>query len=152
MLEKLPTRLNLEKRGVVVLSNLCPLYNKFEEIAQHVLISCEVAQKVWDNCDRWFEISYVKHQTIINHFQRFSLSGFSKKVNLVWKGMWVALVWEIWMHRNRIVFNSGVVDDVEIFTLAKLKAWSWNRFRWQMVHYFVSDWFLYPTLCLLDTS
>ena len=38
--------------------------------------------------------------------------------------MWVAIVFEIWRHRNKIVFNKGVVDDVEIFTLAQLKAWS----------------------------
>jgi len=29
------------------------------------------------------------------------------------------------------VFNSGIVDDVNISTLAQLKAWSWNKFRWQ---------------------
>jgi len=45
MLEKLPTRINLEKRGVVVISNLCPLCMKAEETAQHVLISCDIAQK-----------------------------------------------------------------------------------------------------------
>jgi len=30
-------------------------------------------------------------------------------------------VWEIWKHRNRIVFNNGVMDDLEIFILAQLK-------------------------------
>jgi len=25
------------------------------------------------------------------------------------------------------MFNNGVVDGVEIFTLAQLKAWSWNK-------------------------
>jgi len=33
------------------------------------------------------------------------------------------------MRKNKIVFNSGIVDDVKIFTLAQLKAWSWNKFR-----------------------
>ena len=40
---------------VVVLSNLCPLRKKAEEIAQHVLINCVVEQKVSDNCDKWLE-------------------------------------------------------------------------------------------------
>jgi len=47
MLENLLTRLNLERRGVLVVSNLCPLCNKVEETIQHVLINCEVAQKIW---------------------------------------------------------------------------------------------------------
>jgi len=36
----------------------------------------------------------------------------------------MAVVWKIWYHKNRIVFKNKVVDDIEIFTLAQLKAWS----------------------------
>jgi len=64
----------------------------------------------------------------------------------------VAIVWKIWMYKNRIVFNSEIVDDVEIFTLAQLKAWSWNKFRWKRVNYFVSDWLLCLIICLQNTS
>jgi len=34
----------------------------------------------------------------------------------------VATVSEIWNHRNKIVFNGGVMDIEEIFTLAQLKG------------------------------
>jgi len=152
MLEKLPTRLSLDKRGAAVPSNLCRLSKKFEEAAQHVLISCEVVQNVWDNCDRWLGISFVRNHYIINHFQSFFLSRFSQKINVFWRGMWVAIVWEICMHRNKIEFNSGIVDDVEIFTLAQLKVWSWNKFRWQSGNYCVSDWLLCPIIYLQNTS
>jgi len=64
MLEKLPTRLYLEKRGITVLSNMCPLCNKVEETAQHVFINFEIAKRVWDNCDRWIGISSLRHHTI----------------------------------------------------------------------------------------
>jgi len=39
------------------------------------------------------------------------------------------IVWEIWKYRNKITFNNGIVYDVEIFTLAQLKTWSWVKFR-----------------------
>jgi len=32
--------------------------------------------------------------------------------------MWLAIVCEIWNHRNKVVFENGRVDDVEIFSLA----------------------------------
>jgi len=35
----------------------------------------------------------------------FYLIWFNKKVNIVWKGMWLAIVWEIWRHRNNVVFS-----------------------------------------------
>jgi len=52
-------------------------------------------------------------------------------VNLAWKGIWVAIVTEICNHRNKVIFNRGVVDDKEIFTLAQLKGWFWikNKFK-----------------------
>jgi len=36
--------------------------------------------------------------------------------------MWLALAKEIWIQINRIVFNSGQVDEVEIFALVQLHA------------------------------
>jgi len=36
--------------------------------------------------------------------------------------MWVAIVSEIWSHRNKVVFSGGVVDDEESFSLAQLKG------------------------------
>jgi len=49
---------------------------------------------------------------------------FNKQTNVVWKGMWVVIISEIWSHRNKIVFENGVVHAVEIFCLAQLKAYS----------------------------
>jgi len=34
----------------------------------------------------------------------------------------VAIVSEIWSHKNKVVFNGGVVDAEEIFSLAQLKG------------------------------
>jgi len=56
---------------------------KAEETAQHVLISCDIAQKVWDNCDRWLGISSARPFNIMDHFQSFYFSGLSKKTNSV---------------------------------------------------------------------
>jgi len=42
--------------------------------------------------------------------------------NNVRKCMWIAIIWGIWNHRNRIIFNNVMVDLVEIFAIAKVKA------------------------------
>jgi len=36
----------------------------------------------------------------------------------------LARVREIWKNRNKVVFCNGRVDEVEIFVLAQLTAWS----------------------------
>jgi len=39
--------------------------------------------------------------------------------------IWIAVVNEIWSHRNKIIFKDGVLDYSEIFSSAQLKVWSW---------------------------
>jgi len=50
--------------------------------------------------------------------------------------MWVAIVWEIWNHKNKIVFKNEVVDADEIFCLAQLKGWTWSKFKEPRVNFF----------------
>jgi len=53
--------------------------------------------------------------------------------------MWVTIVIEIWNQRNKVVFNRGVVDAMEIFTLAQLKGWSWFKHKFKGCTFSYSD-------------
>ena len=43
MIDRLPTRVNLIRRGVNIQNNSCPLCSKVEETVEHLFIGCEVA-------------------------------------------------------------------------------------------------------------
>jgi len=105
-------------------SNLCPLCTKEDETIQNLLITCEVTQQLCIKCDKWLGISSMRSIEVDSHFYGFSLSFFSVKPNKVWKGMWLTLGKEIWNHKNRLIFNNGKVDEVEIFALAQMIAWT----------------------------
>nr|GEU95546.1 RNA-directed DNA polymerase, eukaryota, reverse transcriptase zinc-binding domain protein [Tanacetum cinerariifolium] len=47
MLKRLPTRLNLDRRGIDTNSLLCPCCNSIVENSNHVFYSCNVALKLW---------------------------------------------------------------------------------------------------------
>jgi len=125
LLDRLPARTNLAKRGLELTCNLYPFCNKNVEIeiGEHLYITCETAQRVGDS---WIGVSSVRHQSVLNHFRSFYRVGCNKKSNAVWKGMWIA-VWKIWLHRNKIVFKNGVVYIEKIFYLALIKGWSWAK-------------------------
>jgi len=72
----------------------------------------------------------------------------SLKQNLVWKGMWAAIVWCIWDQRNHIAFRQGKVDAEEIFQMAQLKTWLWMKHRMNVFNYSFSDWHLNPLICI----
>jgi len=75
LLNRLPTRNNLSKRRVVLNSNLCPLCNQHTEATQHLFLSCVMIQKVWDNCDKWIDISSIRQNFVFKHFRSFHLLG-----------------------------------------------------------------------------
>ena len=73
----------------------CPLYQQGIETTQHLFITCKVAQKVLDQCERWVGNVVVRLEPIIPHFLSFCLFSQRQSVNRVWKGMWVTIVSEI---------------------------------------------------------
>jgi len=80
-LDRLSSRVNLERRGVNIQSNLCPLWWKEEETIQHLFIRCDVSQSVWDKCDRWLGVISVRNENIINHLEIFmSLDKVEKQI------------------------------------------------------------------------
>jgi len=96
-----------------------------------LFVTYKVAQNVWDQCERWVGNVTVRHESIKAHFLSFCLMTRRHSVNVAWKGMWVAIVTELWNHRNKVVFNRGVVDPMEIFTLGQLKGWLWFKHKFK---------------------
>jgi len=76
---------------------------------------------------------------MINQFRSFFKGGWNKRANVVWKGMWVAIVWEIWIHINNVVFNNGIVDYEKNIHFAQIKGWSCAKYRNPGVVFSVSD-------------
>ena len=53
---RLPTRMNLETRGVDVESIMCPCCGESGEEVNHLFVSCVMAKQLWDRLARWIEV------------------------------------------------------------------------------------------------
>jgi len=149
LLDKIPTRRNLESRGIIVNSSLCVLCNMAEETTQHLFLDCIFVHHVWMLCCRWIGIFGVQNKDIGSHFANFHLVHMSEKQNQVWKEVWAAILRCIWEHRNNVIFRQGVPDSEEIFQVAQLLSWLWLKHREGSFSYSFSDWHLNPNECLL---
>ena len=132
MLGILPTRECLSRRGVALESTLCALCQAKVKSCQHLFLECSVALCVWALCYRWIGILFVQHNDLKNHFKSFLLIQASNKQNMVWKGVWVAIVRCIWEHRNSVVF----------------KLWLWMKHKVHTFNYSFVDWILNPMSCI----
>ena len=90
----------------------------------------------------------VRHQATLVNFQSFCLLGQKQSINRVWKGLWLAIVSEVWSYNNKVVFKGGVVDADEIFSLVQLKDWLWAKYKMKRTTFSYSDWIFSPVQCL----
>jgi len=100
LLNRIPTRMCLRRRGVLLDTYVCALCELKEESCQHLFLECKVASRVWDLCLRWIGILYVQHNDVRNHFESFMLTQGSNEQNQIWKGVWATIIWCLWNHRN----------------------------------------------------
>ena len=120
---RIATRVNLVRRGMVVENPVCCLCGKVDESSSHLFAVCDFAWRVWCLCFEWLGVSFVIHSDPMQNFIQFRLSQASVSVNDVWGAIWVGIVSEIWKHRNLVVFNGGVADALEVFASTQVKVW-----------------------------
>ncbi|GJX99131.1 RNA-directed DNA polymerase, eukaryota [Tanacetum coccineum] len=55
-LDRLPTRLNLIKRGVILDSDICPICNSATEDSSHIFFHCDMAKSILRKISIWWDI------------------------------------------------------------------------------------------------
>ena len=145
---RIATKMNLHKRGVLLGDTICVLCGREEDSTSHILVTCDVSTKVWNMCFNWTGISSVDHNDLIHHFEQFSCMCFNQEGDGLWKSLWVSVVWCILKHRNKVIFNQTKIDAEEIFTMAQLQTWVWMKHKERKVKFSFSDWILSPLTCI----
>jgi len=121
---KIATKVNLARCGVVVYIMLCCLCMVKEKTTSYFFFECIIVWLVWNLCYAWLGLNSVDHLVPTSYFLPFNLFGAPTSFNLVFGNVWIVLVSEIWRHRNKYVFKGGVIDHSENFSMAQLKVWS----------------------------
>ena len=100
MLKRVPTKVNLRRRRVLLNNYGCALCREQEESVSHLFFDRKVASKVWNMCNNWVRILNVHYNQPYESFLHFHVLELNHKGNDIWKGVWVAVMWSIWIHRN----------------------------------------------------
>ncbi|GKF48466.1 RNA-directed DNA polymerase, eukaryota, reverse transcriptase zinc-binding domain protein [Tanacetum coccineum] len=57
--QRLPTRSNLDFRGIDLHSVLCPLCEEVTEYEEHIFVSCGIAKEIWKGLVDWWNINRI---------------------------------------------------------------------------------------------
>ena len=125
--DRLPTKLNLNRRQVAVSDTMCPFCRSHEEDAAHLFFNCSKILPLWWESLSWIGILTAPPQNPREHFMQHGqqVVGITKSTR--WKCWWVAVTWTIWQQRNRIVFQNQGFNGSKVMDDALLLLWSWLK-------------------------
>jgi hypothetical protein len=126
LLNRIPTKDNLALRGVDTGNGLlCVACNCTLETSLHLFLHCGIAAQVWYAIARWISHDLPLPPSIFHSFVMLVGCGINKSRKKGLRLIWHAFIWTIWRARNNRIFNSCVIDLLEILDNIKRISWQW---------------------------
>ncbi|GJR56314.1 RNA-directed DNA polymerase, eukaryota [Tanacetum coccineum] len=120
--DRLPTRVNLSRRGVLLDFHLCPLCNAAMEDVQHVFFRRDVARVVLRKICRWWDLNWQEICSFSDWDAWFLSFRLSSRLKSILEGVFYVAWWRIWRLRNQLVFDASPPNRSTIFD--DIVSWS----------------------------
>ncbi|KAK9058221.1 hypothetical protein SSX86_023061 [Deinandra increscens subsp. villosa] len=131
LLDRLPTRLNLSKRGLELESIMCPIcYSKAESIT-HLLGDCSFFTKIMARVKTWLDSNWLDTNTPLAMIKSIDDSKCSRMKKDVIYSIIYTTWWHVWKSRNLLIFKPSEFRNGSVFDSIVLLSFSWG------VHLFV---------------
>ncbi|GKA96144.1 RNA-directed DNA polymerase, eukaryota, partial [Tanacetum coccineum] len=124
-LDRLPTRSNLQHRGVLVSDLLCPLCSSAQEDSSHLFFSCRLATDIVRLVYRWWNLSWTPLGSYADWLNWFNSIRLSSKVKDLLEGVLYITWWSVWMFRNQLLFSSKAPRKDVIFDDIVSRSFTW---------------------------
>ncbi|GKA26110.1 RNA-directed DNA polymerase, eukaryota [Tanacetum coccineum] len=117
-LDRLPTRLNLSKRGILTNSIACPICDSAQEDVHHLFFGCAMAKDFSSLICRWWNLPWIAMVSFSDWDAWFLSTRLSSKLKSLLEGVFLTAWWSIWSFRNRLLFDdvpprrSRIFDDI----------------------------------------
>ncbi|GKD11633.1 RNA-directed DNA polymerase, eukaryota, reverse transcriptase zinc-binding domain protein, partial [Tanacetum coccineum] len=106
-LNKFPTRVNLDRKGIDIGSILCPTCQGDVETVNHTFFNCVLAKDLWTLMANWWELDIPIFANIFEWYAWLVSLHFSSVTRMFIEGVGGILLWSVWSFRNRILFSSS---------------------------------------------
>ncbi|KAK2406586.1 hypothetical protein QL285_042301 [Trifolium repens] len=125
--DRAPTRENLARRNIIEVNGNhgCVFCGGIVESASHLFLYCKVVLQVWEKVFAWLDLNFMLPHNILSLLNYVASFPGSKRVRQGLVTIWCAVLWTVWRHRNRIIFDNGVVDAAAILEDIKIASWKW---------------------------
>ncbi|GJU81265.1 RNA-directed DNA polymerase, eukaryota [Tanacetum coccineum] len=100
MIDALPTRLNISRRGIGIPSLSCPICDCGVESTDHLFFRCTLVKQLGHKVLTWWNLPVAEFDSYVAWKSWLSSMRVSSKIKLVLEGVWSVMWWFVWNHRN----------------------------------------------------
>ncbi|XP_059068951.1 uncharacterized protein LOC131859343 [Cryptomeria japonica] len=86
-------------------------HSQVEESVDHLLLTCEVAQKCWSKLQRKLHWQGPLQCSLKEVFKSWPKQTRKSTLSCVWKVIPSIVIWEIWKERNHRIFQDKIEDE-----------------------------------------
>ncbi|XP_071709411.1 uncharacterized protein [Rutidosis leptorrhynchoides] len=149
--KKIPTRFELDKRGIDLDSILCPLCESDIETIEHSLVLCPKSAQIWKHVLDWWNQD---HSLILN-LNDAIINKQTFTHNNLGSSIWQATKWitcyMLWKHRNAKVFSKKVWSIASILSEIQSQSFSWISKRLSKKKPIIwHQWLINPSFFVAD--
>jgi hypothetical protein len=107
-----------------------------------------VISQVWNRIFEWLGIHFTLPHSLSSLLNSVAANSGIKKVRLGLEMIWCAIIWMVWSHRNRRIFENGVVDGVALVYDVKVASWKWWIGSGKSSPCLLYEWVAESVLCM----
>ncbi|GKU89472.1 hypothetical protein SLEP1_g3604 [Rubroshorea leprosula] len=151
-LDKLPTKWNIRKRGVLLQEEelMCVLCHNMIEEANHLFSMCKEAWILWTEVLQWWNM-----KTVMPNIVRGVADIFVYNLGrVVGKEMgaciFLVVSWYLWYWRNGKVFDNEAVIRGRLLDMIQAKSFLWIKNKVNGCAFSFNEWKVNPVACALS--
>ncbi|KAJ9562123.1 hypothetical protein OSB04_007283 [Centaurea solstitialis] len=129
MIDRLPTKLNLIKRGVGIENDFCDLCSENRETADHILVNCRKAVAVRRALNSQRNMLPISCSKVADIFEFMCDKNQTPTEQLFREVTGHAYLWTMWIGRNEKVFNQKSFDPIRTANGIKSLVFLWFKSR-----------------------
>ncbi|XP_071708202.1 uncharacterized protein [Rutidosis leptorrhynchoides] len=126
-LNKLPSRLNLSKKGLEIMHIDCPSCGFSVESTEHVLFECPIASQVWSRVQLWTNVDMPHFCSWNQGLAWLNNWNFTARVKDHMFIIMAAYMWIMWRYRNNVIFGENKMKKADLFDSICNFSFNWIR-------------------------
>nr|GEY79190.1 hypothetical protein [Tanacetum cinerariifolium] len=153
-INRLPFRVNLDRKGVEVDSLLCPICRLDVETVNHLFFNCDMAKDLWALVAKWWELDVPLCSNISDWYSWLDGVRLTSMSRSILEGVGGTLMWTIWFFRNKLIFSSSPPKKASLWDFIVAQSFLWfssrnpkNKISWLEPLLDISDFSFEITTC-----